>query len=42
MKNKIRIFALILCISFLIAGCSEADKVNANISQQANYCAFLF
>lgn len=37
MKNKIRIFALILCISFLIAGCSEADKVNANISQQANY-----
>ena len=37
MKNKIRVFALILCVSFLIFGCSEADKVNANISQQANY-----
>ena len=37
MKNKVRVFALILCVSFLLLGCSEADKVNANISQQANY-----
>lgn len=37
MKNKVRVFALILCVSFLLIGCSEADKVNANISQQANY-----
>lgn len=37
MKNKIRVFALILCVSFLLIGCSEADKVNTNISKQADY-----
>jgi len=37
MKSKIRLFALLICMVFLIAGCTEADKVNANISQQADY-----
>ncbi|MCI8951607.1 MAG: hypothetical protein HFG49_16570 [Lachnospiraceae bacterium] len=37
MKNRMKVFVLLLCVSLLIIGCSEADKVNANISQQANY-----
>lgn len=37
MKNKIKIFALLICMFFFAAGCSEAEKVNANISQQADY-----
>lgn len=37
MKSKIKLFALLICMVFLIAGCTEADKVNANISQQADY-----
>lgn len=37
MKNKRKLFALLMCVVLLAAGCSEADKVNANISQQANY-----
>ncbi len=37
MKNKMKLFALLMCVVLLAAGCSEADKVNANISQQANY-----
>lgn len=37
MKNKIKIFALLMCIILLAVGCSEAEKVNANISQQADY-----
>ena len=28
---------VLMCAVLLLAGCSEADKVNANISQQANY-----
>lgn len=36
MKSKIAIFVLLVCMLLLI-GCSEADKVNANISQQADY-----
>lgn len=34
---KVKIFALLMCIAILSAGCTEADKVNANISQQADY-----
>ena len=37
MKTKIKIFASLICVIFLAAGCTEADKVNANISQQADY-----
>ena len=37
MKNKMKLFALLMCVVLLAAGGSEADKVNANISQQANY-----
>lgn len=37
MKTKIKILALLICMLLLAAGCSEAEKVNANISQQADY-----
>lgn len=37
MKDKIKIFALLICMTLFAAGCTEADKVNANISQQADY-----
>ena len=39
MKNKMKLLAavLLVCIAVLTAGCTEADKVNANISQQADY-----
>ena len=37
MKVKMKIFALLMCMIFFAAGCTEADKVNANISQQADY-----
>ena len=30
-------FLLMMVIFFLLTGCSEADKVNANISKQADY-----
>ena len=36
MRDKIKVF-LLLCAALLLVGCSEADKVNANISQQAYY-----
>ena len=36
MRDKIKVF-LLLCAALLLVGCSEADKVNANISQQADY-----
>ena len=32
-----RLFAVLVCVVVLMTGCSEADKVNANISQQADY-----
>ena len=38
MKSRIRrLFVVLVCIAALVTGCSEADKVNANISQQADY-----
>ncbi len=37
MKDKIKLTMVLMCAVLLLAGCSEADKVNANISQQANY-----
>ena len=36
MKKSICIL-LTLCTLFIFAGCSEASKVNANLSKQANY-----
>lgn len=36
MRDKMKAF-LLLCAALLLVGCSEADKVNANISQQADY-----
>ncbi len=32
-----RLLAALICVAVLMTGCSEADKVNANISQQADY-----
>ena len=37
MKNKIKLFAVALCMCFLMSACTEADKVNTNISKQADY-----
>lgn len=38
MKNTRKLLAVLLVyITVLTAGCTEADKVNANISQQADY-----
>lgn len=36
MKKFVCIF-LALCILLIFAGCSEADKVNSNLSKQADY-----
>lgn len=36
MKKLVCVF-LALCISLTFAGCSEADKVNQNLSKQADY-----
>lgn len=36
-KKLVVIFAAVLFISLVFAGCSEASKVNYNISKQANY-----
>ena len=35
--KKIICFVLSICMMFGLAGCSEADKVNSNISKQADY-----
>lgn len=35
--KKIICLVLTLCMLFSLVGCSEADKVNHNMSQQANY-----
>ena len=39
--KKIIVFILVLCVCvvtlFSVSGCTEADKVNANLSKQANY-----
>ena len=38
MRDKMKAFLLLMaCVTLLLMGCSEADKVNANISQQADY-----
>lgn len=38
MKRRIiRLFMVLVCIAALAVGCSEADKVNENISKQADY-----
>lgn len=34
---KIKILTLLMCVILLAVGSSEAEKVNANISQQADY-----
>lgn len=37
MKKFITVLLALFCALFMLAGCSEADKVNYNISKQANY-----
>lgn len=36
MKKKL-IAALVVCLAMVLAGCTEADKVNYNMSKQAQY-----
>lgn len=36
MKRKL-IIALAICLVMVLTGCTEADKVNYNMSQQAQY-----
>ncbi|MBD8916770.1 MAG: hypothetical protein EGR90_00090 [Lachnospiraceae bacterium] len=37
MKRKILTVVAMMCAIMMLAGCTEADKVNANISKQADY-----
>ena len=38
MKKKIALtFVLLFTVALVLTGCSEADKVNANLSKQAEY-----
>lgn len=37
MKRIIALILVIITVCAILTGCSEADKVNANISKQANY-----
>lgn len=37
MKRKILTVVAMMCVVMMLAGCTEADKVNANISKQADY-----
>lgn len=37
MKKIAALFMVLCCAVFVLTGCSEADKVNANISKQATY-----
>lgn len=37
MKKFICVALMVVCICVMLAGCSEATMVNANISKQANY-----
>lgn len=37
MKRKILTVVAMMCVIMMLAGCTEADKVNANISKQADY-----
>ena len=38
MKRKILTVVAMMCAIMMLAGCTEADKVNANISKQGDYC----
>lgn len=37
MKKKIGILTVLVLVVLLVTGCTEADKVNVNISKQADY-----
>lgn len=37
MKSKILLLLAMTTLIFILTGCSEADKVNANLSKQADY-----
>lgn len=37
MKKILALVLVLCCMAGMLAGCSEADKVNANISKQADY-----
>lgn len=37
MKRKILTVVAMMCAIMMLAGCTEADKVNVNISKQADY-----
>lgn len=37
MKKLLVILLVVLAVSFAICGCSEADKVNSNLSKEADY-----
>ena len=37
MKKEIGILTVLVLVVLLVTGCTEADKVNANISKQADY-----
>lgn len=37
MRKIISVLLMAVCLCCILVGCTEADKVNANISQQAQY-----
>ena len=37
MKKYVALIVVMICVCTLLVGCSEVDKVNANISKQADY-----
>nr|DAL18743.1 MAG TPA_asm: protein of unknown function (DUF4969) [Caudoviricetes sp.] len=37
MKRKILTVVAMMCVVMMLAGCTEADRVNVNISKQADY-----
>lgn len=37
MKKKILTVVAMVCVIMMLAGCTEADRVNVNISKQADY-----
>lgn len=37
MKRKILTVVAMMCVIMMLAGCTEADRVNVNISKQADY-----
>jgi hypothetical protein len=36
-RNHIILFLAVVLVSVILSGCSEADKVNANLSKEADY-----